>query len=97
MTTLNEYLEKALKNMPEKKVNEGQVKLTFGGYHLKDNILDEMTIEELRDTIEMNTPTDKINKQTIMKEFESILKGKINDARYIVKKILPELEKELKS
>lgn len=79
----------------QKFLDEGPYKLVFAGFHLKDNILDEMTVEELQETVYSNIPNDKINVRTVQKEFESLLKSKIGDARFIAKKVIPELVKDL--
>jgi hypothetical protein len=71
-------------------------KLVFKGHHLKDNLLDEITLEELFDTVGHNIPKEKIDARSMMKEFESILKTKVSDARFMAKKVIPEMVKELK-
>lgn len=71
-------------------------RLRFGGYHLKDNILDEITVEEFQTMIDANIPKDKMDNSSLMKEFESLLKMKIKDARFIIKKVIPDMIKELK-
>lgn len=81
----------------QKFLDEGPYKLVFAGFHLKDNILDEMTVEELQETVYSNIPNDKIDERSVQKEFESMLKTKIRDARFVAKKVIPELVKDLQS
>jgi len=81
----------------QKFLDEGPYKLVFAGFHLKDNILDEMTVEELQETVYSNIPNDKISIRTVQREFESLLKTKIADARFVAKKVIPELTKDLQS
>ena len=86
------YLRKAMK-VSEEELAERT--LIFGGQHLKDNILDDITVEELYDAVHSNIPSDKVNARTIQKEFDSILKGKLNNAKFVAKKDIPDLVKEL--
>ncbi len=79
----------------QKFLDEGPYKLVFAGFHLKDNILDEITVEELQETVYSNIPNDKINVRTVQKEFESLLRTKVNDAKFVAKKVIPELVKDL--
>lgn len=78
----------------EKNIVEGQ-KIVFAGLNLKDNILDEITVEELQDMVYSNIPTEKIDAKSVNKEFERLLTMKMRDAKSIVKKVIPELVKEL--
>jgi len=77
------------------KMDEAQQKLVFSGYHLKDNILDDITVEELFEMVDSNLPKEKINKMTVQKEFDNLLKMKLSDAKFIAKKVIPELVKEI--
>jgi ubiquitin C-terminal hydrolase len=70
-------------------------KLIFGGYHRKDSILDELTVEELQEAVHSNIPKEKINARSVQKELESIIKTKIADAKFVAKKVIPELAKDL--
>lgn len=72
----------------------GEMKLVFAGHHMKDNILDDITVEEMHDMIYSNVPVEKLDDRTAMKEFETLLKIKIRDARTIAKKVIPELVKD---
>jgi len=73
-----------------------EMKIVFKGYNLKDNILDDITLEELYDAVFSNIPKEKLNDKVMMKEFEDLLKTKISDARYIARKVIPDMVKELK-
>lgn len=99
MDFVNEKIQKAYRdtilNQPIKEKIDEQ-KLRFGGYHLKDNILDQITVEEFQTLIDANVTKDKMDNSSLMKEFESLLKMKIRDARFIIKKVIPEMVKELK-
>ena len=77
------------------KIQEIYEKIVFAGLNLKDNILDEITVEELQDMVYSNIPTEKIDAKSVNKEFERLLKMKIVDAKSIIKKVIPELVKEL--
>lgn len=79
----------------EKFLDEGKYKLTFAGYHLKDNILDDITVEELQEVVYSNIPNKKINERSVKAEFESLLKTKLNDAKFVAKKIIPSLTQDL--
>ena len=79
----------------EKFMDEGKYKLVFAGFHLKDSILDDITVEELQETVYSNIPNEKINENTVKKEFESLLKSKINDAKFVAKKVIPSLTQDL--
>jgi hypothetical protein len=81
----------------QKFLDEGPYKLVFAGYHLKDNVLDDMTVEELQEAVYSNIPNEKINVRSVQREFESLLKTKIADARFVAKKVIPELVKDLQS
>jgi hypothetical protein len=93
-----EAYEESILNERKKKFDQGldEQKLVFKGHHLKDNLLDEITLEELFDTVGHNIPKEKIDARSMMKEFESILKTKVSDARFMAKKVIPEMVKELK-
>ena len=69
-----------------------EVRTLYAGYNLMDNILDEITIEELQTIVHSNVKD--INYKTIMKEFDTLLKSKIADAKAIAKKVIPELANE---
>lgn len=77
-------------------MNEKTVKLVFGGYHLNDNILDEITLEEVQDMVYSNIPKEKMDDRIVMREFENLLKEKVREARIIAKKVIPEMVKDLK-
>ena len=78
----------------EKSIVEG-ANIVFGGLNMKDNILDEITVEELHEMVYSNIPVEKIDVKRVEKEFEILLKGKMRDARHILKKVIPELVKDL--
>ena len=73
-----------------------RVQLVFSGYHLKDNILDDITVEELQDMLVSNIPVEKLDERTAMKEFETLLKMKVRDARFVAKKVIPEIVSEIR-
>lgn len=79
----------------EKFLDEGKYKLVFAGYHLKDNILDDITVEELQEVVYSNIPNEKIDERSVKREFESLLKTKINDAKFVAKKVIPSLTQDL--
>ena len=79
----------------KKKTDEGSYKLMFGGLHLTDNILDEITVEEIQEVIYSNLPKEKINRASAMKEFDNLLRVKVNDARKIAKKVVPNVADDL--
>ena len=87
--------QKVFREGSEEKLDEATRKLRFGGYHLKDNILDEITVEEFETMIDSNIPKEKMNEKSLMKEFEILLRMKMNDAKYIIKKVIPDMIKEL--
>lgn len=74
----------------EEKVDE--MNLMFGGYHLKDNILDEITVEELQEMAHSNLRVK--DARSIQKEFDTLLKMKIADAKAIARKVIPALAKD---
>jgi hypothetical protein len=71
-------------NKSEKKVSEAQ---------LKDSILDGITIEELVDTVHSNV--EDINKNTVMAQYEELLKMKLDDAKSVISKSMPDILKLL--
>jgi hypothetical protein len=71
------------------------MQLVFSGKHLKDNILDDISVEELQEMIESNIPLEKLSVQSAMKEFDTLIKMKLRDAKSIVKKVVPELVKDI--
>lgn len=84
----------------EKVINEAKNpnrKLVYHGVHLQDNLLDEITLGELEETITSNIPIEKLDNRSAMKEFEDLLKAKVRDARYMAKKIIPDMVKELQA
>jgi hypothetical protein len=98
MSRFNKYIEETLKEKKKckkkkKEMNEA-VTLRFGGYHLRDNILDEITVEELQTMIDSNVPIQNINTKTAQKEFDDLLMMKVRDARAIAKKVIPDLVKD---
>lgn len=98
MPTRDEVDEKVqgayLKMLNEDEVNE-ELPLRYAGYHLKDNVLDDITVDELQTMLVSNIPKEKMTPQTAMKEFDGLLKMKITDAKNIVKRVIPEMVKVL--
>jgi len=88
---------KTVDNAPDNGMSEAKVTLVFGGYHLKDNILDDITVEELQEMVQSNIPSDKIDARAIQKEYDTLLKMKLNDAREVLRKIIPDLVKDFKA
>lgn len=86
------YIKKAM-SMGED-VSEA-MKLMFRGFHMKDNILDDITVEEFYDTLMHNIPKEKLNKNLAMKEFENLIKSKLDDGRFTARKIIPDMIEEL--
>lgn len=60
---------------------------------LKDSILDGITIEELVDTVHSNV--EDINKNTVMAQYEELLKMKLDDAKSVISKSIPDILKLL--
>jgi len=58
-----------------------------------DNILDDITYSEIRDTVFSNV--DKPDLRAVMKEFESLLKAKVKDARYAMRTAAAQIVKEI--
>ena len=44
-----------------------------------------------------NIPSDKIDERMAMKEFETLLRVKMNDARSIARKVIPALVKDIQA
>lgn len=63
-------------------------------FHTKDNILDGFTYEDLIDAIKSNEAI--IDKQTIEKVFNEILKEQIKNAKEMLKHNIDNILKELK-
>lgn len=101
MSRLNKYLEEMcgknhdkMKKKKKKKMQEGH-NVTFGGYSVMDNILDGITIEELQTVLHSNIPSDKINPNVVMKEFDKLVRAKMVDSKYVLKKITKDLVNDL--
>lgn len=62
-------------------------------YHDFDNILDDITYSEMRDTVFSNI--DKPDSKAVLKEFESLLKAKVKDARYAMRTAAAQIVKEI--
>lgn len=62
-------------------------------YHDFDNILDDITYSEMRDTVFSNV--NKPDVKAVMKEFESLLKAKVKDARYAMRSAAAQMVKEI--
>ena len=75
------------------KINNKIYKYLTEEYHYMDNLLDDITFEELLTQVYSNVPQEKIDTKTVMKEFESLLKGKIKDAKFEIKKAAPQIVK----
>jgi hypothetical protein len=59
-----------------------------------DSILDDMTYDELLTTVYSNL--ERPDERSIMKEFENLLKMKIKDARFVMKKAVKQILKDVK-
>lgn len=87
-----EEMEKKRKRNRKGKMDEaGFLGPDFSGYHIKDNILDDITIEELIDTVYSNTPRHKIDNRAVMKAFKELVKMRMKDAEYVAKKVVPDI------
>ena len=64
-------------------------------YHMFDNILDEISVKELLDTVYSNVPSEKLNPKSVQKEYDTLLKMKLRDAKSMIKKAIPEIIKEV--
>ena len=60
-------------------------------WHPKDNILDDITFEELITTFESNEKT--IDEKSITKVFNELMKGKVSEAKFTFKKNIGEILK----
>lgn len=83
-------------NKIDKYLAEAELPLRYANYHLRDNVLDGFTVDEVQTMIVSNIPREKITPQAIMKEIEDLIKTQVMDARFIAKKIAPEMAKVLK-
>lgn len=97
MSRFQKFIDEGCKKKKKKKVDEGTIKLVFAGYHLKDNILDDITVEELQTMVSSNVPIEKIDVKTIYKEFDTLLFAKMRDARSVAKKVIPDLAKDFQN
>lgn len=105
MSRFNKYLdEKCLgaymssmdnKKKEKKKKKKIEESYMFGGYNINDNILDNITIDELHTMIFSNFPSNKINENLIRKEFDKLVRDKMNDTRFVLKKIMKDLVSDL--
>lgn len=59
-----------------------------------DNILDDITYDEIHTTVYSNIPKEKIDVKTVMKEFEKLLNTKVKEARFLIRKAAPQIVKE---
>lgn len=60
---------------------------------MHDNILDQITFEELVVTIQSNEP--QVSKEVIEKVFEELLNAKIEDAKYMLEKHMSFIKKSI--
>jgi hypothetical protein len=84
-------------NLIEKIDNLLENQLIFNGYHLKDDILAGITLEELQTVLYSNIPKEKLDERTAMKELETLIAGNVKDAKYVAKKVISEIIKDLKN
>ena len=61
---------------------------------MKDGLLDGFDFEELVITVQSNEP--KKDEEAVMKVFEEILKAQVADARFMLKKHMKDLVKEIR-
>lgn len=80
----------------DKYLGEAELPLRYGGYHLRDAVMDGFTVEDVQTMIVSNIPREKMTPQAIQKEIESLIKTQVMDAKFISKKIAPEMAKILK-
>lgn len=71
-------------------------KLNESTMHDMDNILDGITYGDLRDAVYSNVPYEKISKQTVMKEWNDMMKTVKKDADFMLRKAVDLIVKELK-
>lgn len=76
------------------KINDKIDKYLGEAYHPMDNILDDITYDEILTQVFSNLPTEKIDNKSVMKEFESLLKGKIKDAHFEMRKAAQQIVKD---
>ena len=72
-------------------IREEVKKLSEAHWNPKDNILNDITFEELITTIESNEKT--IDEKNITKVFNDLMKIKVSDAKYVFKKNISEIIK----
>jgi len=66
-------------------------------FHPMDNILDDITYDEIHTQVYSNIPKEKLDTKVVMKEFESLLKQKVNDARFLMRKAAAQIVKDVMS
>ena len=81
------YLDVDTKKLSEALVSEA--------YQANDNLMDDLTYDELLTMVYSNIedPSEK----DIMREFEKIIKIKVNDARYEMKKAVKQIKKDIQN
>jgi len=80
----------------DKYLGEGRgLPLSYGGHHLKDSILDGITVDELQTMLVSNLSSSKLNVQTATKEFNELLNAKLKDAKIIAKRVIADMAKTL--
>ena len=70
--------------------------LTESKMSINDDILDLISFGEIIDTVKSNNPTEKINEAVITKEFNTLMKYRIDDAKHMLKQSMKQLIKDLK-
>jgi len=80
----------------KKYLTEKELPLRYANYHLKDSVMDGFTVDDVQTMIVSNIPREKMTPQAIQKEIEDLIKTQVMDAKFIAKKIAPEMAKVLK-
>jgi len=64
-------------------------------YQANDNLMDDLTYDELLTTVYSNI--EEPSEKDIMREFEKIIKTKVNDARYEMRKAVKQILKDIQN
>ncbi len=102
VTATNSFFVKVGNTLTKERILELQgigIKIYFGeglneAYQSTDTILDDLTYSELLDTIYSNI--ENPDERAVMKEFDKIIKQKVNDARFEMRKAIKQIINDLK-
>ena len=91
---INEKINEAYMKVCKGKVDEG-LPMRYAGYHLKDSILDGITVDDLQTILVSNLSSDTLDVKSATKEFNEMLNRSIADAKVIGKKVIADMAKSL--